>query len=103
MSQSAIPSRTLVPLPVQPAGVPWPTEEWPFAAGDTLLLVTDGVTEARDRAGEFYDPAVRLPPLGPFARPQQVIDALVADVERWTGGPRDDDMAVLAVTCRPGP
>jgi hypothetical protein len=28
------------------------------------------------------------------------LDALVADVTRWTGGPRDDDMAVLAVTRR---
>ncbi|WP_431676834.1 PP2C family protein-serine/threonine phosphatase [Kitasatospora sp. KL5] len=93
-----------LPLGMGGLGVPIAAaEEWPFAAGDTLLLVTDGVTEARDRAGEFYDPAVRLAPLGPFERPQQVIDALVADVERWTGGPRDDDMAVLAVTCRPGP
>ncbi|GAA4986305.1 PP2C family protein-serine/threonine phosphatase [Kitasatospora paranensis] len=75
-------------------------EEWPFEPGDTLLLITDGVTEARDGAGEFYDPAVRLAPLGPFDGPGELVDALVRDVARWTGGPRDDDMAVLAVTRR---
>ncbi|MFJ2865844.1 PP2C family protein-serine/threonine phosphatase [Kitasatospora sp. NPDC087314] len=75
-------------------------ESRPFPPGCTLLLVTDGVTEARDAAGEFYDPLLGLGPLGPFDGPEAVVDALVADVERWAGGPRDDDMAVLAVTCR---
>ncbi|MBO1420012.1 PP2C family protein-serine/threonine phosphatase, partial [Streptomyces sp. FH025] len=73
----------------------------PFPPGCTLLLVTDGVTEARDAAGEFYDPVLGLAPLGPFAGPGEAVDALVADVARWTGGPRDDDMAVLAVTRLP--
>ncbi|MEV7024778.1 PP2C family protein-serine/threonine phosphatase, partial [Kitasatospora sp. NPDC093558] len=73
-------------------------DRWPFPAGHTLLLVTDGVTEARDRAGRFYDPVTGLAPLGPFAGPGEVLDALARDVAAWTGGPRDDDMAVLAVT-----
>jgi CubicO group peptidase (beta-lactamase class C family) len=30
------PDRPLVPLPTQPAGVPWPTEEWPRAAAADL-------------------------------------------------------------------
>ncbi|MDJ0343995.1 PP2C family protein-serine/threonine phosphatase [Streptomyces sp. H10-C2] len=68
--------------------------------GGTLLLVTDGVTEARDGAGVFYDPAERLAGRGPFQRPQDVIDALVSDVETWSGGHGTDDMAVLAVTYR---
>lgn len=90
-----------LPLGMGGLGVPRSgPDAWPFAPGDTLLLVTDGVTEARDGAGEFYDPAARLTPLGPFDRPQRLIDALVLDVERWTGGPRDDDMAVLAVARR---
>ncbi|MGW3076081.1 PP2C family protein-serine/threonine phosphatase [Kitasatospora sp. NPDC001132] len=75
-------------------------ESRPFPDGCTLLLVTDGVTEARDAAGEFYDPVLGLAPLGPFAGPGEVLDALVADVGRWTGGPRDDDMALLAITRR---
>ncbi|GAA1267332.1 PP2C family protein-serine/threonine phosphatase [Kitasatospora nipponensis] len=76
---------------------------WPLAPGDTLLLLTDGVTEARDGAGTFYDPRTRLTGRGPFIRPQDAIDTLIRDVEEWTGGPRDDDMAVLAVTRRRRP
>ncbi|MFD8328455.1 PP2C family protein-serine/threonine phosphatase [Streptomyces lydicus] len=75
----------------------------PFPPGATLLLVTDGVTEARDRTGTFFDPSVRLAGHGPFGDPQEVIDLLVREVGEWTGGPRDDDMAVLAVTRRPTP
>lgn len=87
-----------LPLGMSPLGVPRPgPDSWTFGTGDTLLLVTDGVTEARDAAGVFYDPAARLARLGPFGDPGELIDALVADVERWTGGPRDDDMAILAV------
>ncbi|MEV7185970.1 PP2C family protein-serine/threonine phosphatase [Kitasatospora sp. NPDC093102] len=90
-----------LPLGMGGLGVTRPApESRPFPAGSTLLLVTDGVTEARDAAGEFYDPVLGLAPLGPFSGPGEVLDALVADVERWTGGPRDDDMAVLAITHR---
>ncbi|MEU3458363.1 PP2C family protein-serine/threonine phosphatase [Streptomyces sp. NPDC006733] len=70
----------------------------PLPPGGSLLLVTDGVTEARDGAGAFYDPAVQLAGRGPFHGPSGVIDALVGDVEEWTGGSGTDDMAVLAVT-----
>lgn len=90
-----------LPLGMGALGVARPEPETrAFPQGCTLLLVTDGVTEARNSAGEFYDPVLGLAPLGPFAGPGEVLDALVADVARWTGGPRDDDMAVLAVTSR---
>ncbi|MET8955658.1 PP2C family protein-serine/threonine phosphatase [Streptomyces sp. NPDC004533] len=72
--------------------------EWPFPVGSTLLLVTDGVTEARDPSGAFYEAVTRLGGRGPFRRPDEVIEVLVRDVEHWTGGPRDDDMAILAIT-----
>ncbi|MEU1629979.1 SpoIIE family protein phosphatase [Streptomyces sp. NPDC020096] len=69
-----------------------------FPPDATLLLVTDGVTEARDRAGNLYDPAVRLTGRGPFGEPGETIDTLVRDIDRWTGGHNADDMAVLALT-----
>ncbi|MFD5465087.1 PP2C family protein-serine/threonine phosphatase [Kitasatospora sp. NPDC127059] len=90
-----------LPLGMGGLGMPRPAVETrPFPPGCTLLLVTDGVTEARDAAGEFYDPVRGLAPLGPFAGARAAVEALVADVARWTGGPRDDDMAVLAVARR---
>ncbi|WP_438452455.1 PP2C family protein-serine/threonine phosphatase [Streptomyces asiaticus] len=78
------------------AGWPDRVMELPFAEGETLLLFTDGVTEARDRHGEFYDPEERLRGRR-FAGPQELLDVLVADVERHTGGGTSDDMALLAV------
>ncbi|MET7337836.1 hypothetical protein [Nonomuraea sp. NPDC005650] len=53
------------------------------------------MTEARGRGGTFYDPVSRLGGQGPFRQPE--IEVLVRDVERWADGPRDDDMAILAI------
>lgn len=73
-------------------------DSFALSPDDTLLFLTDGVTEARNSRGAFYDPA-RLTTLGsgPHA-PAVVLDALADDIHRWTGGPRDDDMATLAIT-----
>uniref|UniRef100_A0AAU2K0X1 Serine/threonine-protein phosphatase n=1 Tax=Streptomyces sp. NBC_00049 TaxID=2903617 RepID=A0AAU2K0X1_9ACTN len=80
----------------------WPdrAEEWSFPEGTTLLLYTDGLTEARDRAGAFYDPAARLRGRV-FPGPDALLSALSSDVRRHTGGGTTDDMALLAVG-RPG-
>ncbi|MEU6865184.1 PP2C family protein-serine/threonine phosphatase [Streptomyces sp. NPDC046876] len=81
------------------AGAPERAEEWPFPAGATLLLYTDGLSEARDASGEFYEPAVRLRGRV-FPGPDALLGALSRDVRRHTGGGTTDDMALLAV-CRP--
>ncbi|MFJ4963356.1 Stage II sporulation protein E (SpoIIE) [Streptomyces sp. ADI96-02] len=69
-----------------------------LASDDVLLLVTDGVTEARNADGDFYDPSrsLQLPPARPLA-PAVVLDELTASIHHWTDGPRDDDMATLAI------
>ncbi|MFF6959173.1 SpoIIE family protein phosphatase [Streptomyces sp. NPDC008317] len=80
-------------------GVRTVPEELAFPPGATLLLVTDGVTETRDREGVFYDPEIRLSGLGPVTGPQHAIDVLLRDLVTWTGGaPVADDRAVLAVS-----
>lgn len=67
--------------------------------GATLLLVTDGVTESRNQAGDFYDPQVRLPGLGPLTSAQEVVETLRRDLAVWTAHSASgvDDRAVLAV------
>jgi len=67
-----------------------------FAPGDTLLLYTDGTTEARDNAGRFFDLPAFLAGRavdGPAEVTAQVLSGLAAHV----GGHLDDDVALLVV------
>lgn len=73
------------------------TDTVPFPPGATLLLYTDGLTEAKDRTGAFYDPAAALAGRA-FPDPDDLLDALLADVGHHTGGRTTDDMALLAIT-----
>ncbi|MEU0990108.1 PP2C family protein-serine/threonine phosphatase [Streptomyces sp. NPDC005953] len=72
-------------------------DAFPLSAGDILLFVTDGVTEARNRRGDFYDPIHLATSGNGPAGPAAVLDALADAIHQWTGGPRDDDMATLAI------
>jgi serine phosphatase RsbU (regulator of sigma subunit) len=76
----------------------WPdhAEEHPLPGGATLLLFTDGLSEARDAHGTFYDPEARLAGRT-FRGPGHLLRALAEEVRRHTGGALADDMALLAV------
>ncbi|MDH6115806.1 serine phosphatase RsbU (regulator of sigma subunit) [Kitasatospora sp. GAS204A] len=79
---------------------PSPVAVVPLIAGQTLLLHTDGVTEARDRAGRFYPLTERL--AGRFqgrstVAPEQLV-AFVGDDVQAHGGPATDDLALLALS-----
>ncbi|GAA2634274.1 PP2C family protein-serine/threonine phosphatase [Streptomyces axinellae] len=79
-----------------------PVEEtFAFAEHDSLVLVTDGVTEARNERGVFFDVVGALSELG-RRKPDELADGVVQAVTRWTGGQRQDDMAVLVLTRTPG-
>ncbi|MGW1885499.1 PP2C family protein-serine/threonine phosphatase [Streptomyces sp. NPDC001970] len=95
------PSEPALPLGMGDLGT-WPdrVDEAVFPAGATLLLYTDGLSEARDAHGTFYDPRERLSGRI-FPGPEELLDAVVADVQRHTNGGSADDMALLAVS-RPG-
>ncbi|MFG2149423.1 PP2C family protein-serine/threonine phosphatase [Streptomyces sp. NPDC048696] len=97
------PADPALPLGMAELGV-WPdrVDTYPFPPGATLLLYTDGLSEARafEAPGDFYDPRERLRHRI-FPGPDELLDALVDDVRRHTGGGASDDMALLAVS-RPG-
>ncbi|WP_351231236.1 PP2C family protein-serine/threonine phosphatase [Streptomyces sp. NPDC002133] len=95
------PSEPALPLGMGDVGT-WPdrVDEAALPAGATLLLYTDGLSEARDEHGTFYDPRERLSGRI-FPGPEELLDAVVADVQRHTNDGSTDDMALLAVS-RPG-
>ncbi|MFB7629817.1 PP2C family protein-serine/threonine phosphatase [Streptomyces sp. NPDC056149] len=72
------------------------SDEMFFPAGALLLLYTDGVTEARDQEGQFYNPCARLRG-SRFSGPDDLLDAVLKDVALHTAGGPADDMALLAV------
>ncbi|MDH6141724.1 MULTISPECIES: PP2C family protein-serine/threonine phosphatase [Kitasatospora] len=92
---------TVPPLGVlDPADVSPPVQRVPFAPGDRVLLFTDGVIEARDRAGRFYPLADRFPHCAQGG-PVDVLDRLHADVVRHVGRPLGDDAAMLLLQYEP--
>ncbi|WP_243639861.1 PP2C family protein-serine/threonine phosphatase [Streptacidiphilus pinicola] len=68
----------------------------PFEAGDTLLLYTDGVIEARNPDGEFYPLAERVPTWA-GQRPDALLRHLKQDLLAHCRGRLGDDAAAIAV------
>jgi serine phosphatase RsbU (regulator of sigma subunit) len=77
----------------------YPVTRRRLAPGDTLCLITDGVTEAMNAAGELYGSerlAAALAKAG--TEPGQMIAALHADVKNFVGAAEpSDDLTLLAV------
>jgi sigma-B regulation protein RsbU (phosphoserine phosphatase) len=78
----------------------FPARRFSLDPGDTLLVCTDGVTEARNSAGEEYG-IQRLKKMAaehPLATPSQLISECLADLSNFTGKKkRIDDLALLAI------
>ncbi|MFF1280078.1 PP2C family protein-serine/threonine phosphatase [Streptomyces sp. NPDC058299] len=83
------------------AGTLPPVHRVPLAADETLLLVTDGVTEARDRPGAFYPLARDI--AGAVAddpgrtEPRLLVRRVRDGVLRHSRGRLEDDTTVFAV------
>ena len=73
------------------------TEVAPFAPGDRLLLYSDGILEARDRSGQFFDGdrvARWLSDIGQTSA-EQFAEAALGELTKWTGGGFDDDVTFV--------
>jgi len=82
-------------------GFPYTPAVRQLEAGDALVLITDGITEAADPAGLLYGrPRLEalLSGLGAAASAAEVGEAIHRDVATFTGGAEpSDDMAVLVL------
>jgi sigma-B regulation protein RsbU (phosphoserine phosphatase) len=71
----------------------------PLEPGDRLLFYTDGITEGRNPAGEEYEEdRLAAAALACRAQPVEAMkDAILADVNAFTGGHFDDDATLIVV------
>ncbi|MGW2031125.1 PP2C family protein-serine/threonine phosphatase [Streptomyces argyrophylli] len=91
-----------VARPAPPLGLAGSTaEEFPlatfaFAPGDTLLLYTDGLIEARDATGSFY-PVLERAAAWAWQCPHGLLQDISKDLKSYAGRHLDDDLAMVAV------
>ncbi len=92
-------------LPSYPLGITerpeFPTRTWEFSSGERLVFLTDGLVECLSSAGEPFGferlEAILQREAGSGA--EALRDAILSEVERWTGGsPSDDDRTLVIVT-----
>jgi adenylate cyclase len=82
-------------------GFPYEASFHRLDPGDGLCLITDGITEAANAAGEFYGRKrieVLLAGVAPDASAARVGEAIRGDVARFVGGVEpSDDLAILVI------
>jgi serine phosphatase RsbU (regulator of sigma subunit) len=71
-----------------------------FVPGDSILLYTDGTTEARNKEGVFY-PLPEFLAGASFEGPTGLVDLVMAGLVEHAGTRLDDDVALLAVQRMP--
>ncbi len=87
------------------AGVPYRARSVSMAVGDTLVLYTDGVTEAMNERSELYGEErleALLRSIGPDLGPRQVEGAVRADIAAFAGQAEQADDITLLVVRRTG-
>jgi serine phosphatase RsbU (regulator of sigma subunit) len=80
---------------------PYPTESYQLLPGDTLVLSTDGITEAMNVGGDLYGRPRMMELLGreaPTTLPEELVQVLYEDVARYRGEALpSDDLTVMAI------
>ena len=81
--------------------------ECQLAPGDAMALYTDGVTEACDAAGEEFGQnrlaaalTGALQSVRKKAPAQAVVEAILAEVQRFSAGEQADDITLIVARCR---
>ena len=81
-------------------GLPGITQRIPYTValrpGEPVLLYTDGLSEARNRAGEFF-PLTACTSLQTPTEPSVLLNRLTAEVTSYVSHQPDDDIALLLI------
>ena len=80
--------------------VEFPVTSVSLSAGDALVLVTDGITEAEDAAEREFgtDRLARVCADSAGQRAERVVTAILDEVDRFRVGPMSDDATVMVVS-----
>ncbi|MCJ0873225.1 PP2C family protein-serine/threonine phosphatase [Streptomyces sp. AP-93] len=100
--QALLPASPMPPLGLEDLvnGPPATPESYPFLPGDRLLLYTDGVIEARNRANDFFPLAQAMEQIPADTSPQEFLDELHEALIRHTEGLLTDDVAMILIDRR---
>jgi serine phosphatase RsbU (regulator of sigma subunit) len=102
-SAVTVPVHPALPLGIGGAGpAGFAVDVFSFQPGDTLLLYTDGVIEARDSSGAFYPLTERVVQWA-GSGPERLLHCIRRDLLSHVGGRLDDDAAVIALCRASGP
>jgi sigma-B regulation protein RsbU (phosphoserine phosphatase) len=71
--------------------------ELKLTSGDELFLITDGITEARNKAGELYGEEQFMKFVGSLNVNEDTIEQIKKEILDYAGGEMDDDVSVIAV------
>jgi sigma-B regulation protein RsbU (phosphoserine phosphatase) len=77
-------------------------EQGTLAAGDTLLIFSDGLTEAADQNGEEFgmDRLTSTRASWPQRTPAQLVESIAGDIRQYADGRLADDLTLLALRGR---
>jgi sigma-B regulation protein RsbU (phosphoserine phosphatase) len=89
-----------MPLGILPSLRPRPAQVIDLGPGDTVALISDGVFEYENPAGEMYgtERVEELLVTVAGSSAQQQVEELVAAVDRFAGeAPQNDDMTIVVL------
>ena len=82
---------------------PWPAELLTLAPGETLILITDGVTEAQNGDGELFgnDRTLAAAQAVSGGGATMIVDGMRAAVRAFEAGAEaSDDLTIMAIRFR---
>jgi sigma-B regulation protein RsbU (phosphoserine phosphatase) len=94
---------TGIPLGIEGA-FQWGEQTVHMAPGATLVLYSDGVTEAQNQQGDFYEEARLIASIAaaPHGMTQAILDSILCQLAGFVGGAAQaDDITLLVLSREP--